>query len=107
MYLEYKRMTFVTSELVITIKPKGKETFGTSTLFLFNTLQKYYHKNMHSFPISVTIHHFRTLKHLLLASFPNHKFVFLAYCKVHPITGHEGPERGYRYSSTLSLRGCG
>jgi len=23
--------------------------------------------------------------------------------KVHPITGHEGPEREYRYSSTLSL----
>jgi hypothetical protein len=23
--------------------------------------------------------------------------------KVHPITGHEGPEVGYRYSSTLSL----
>ena len=25
------------------------------------------------------------------------------YCKVHPITGHEGPEVEYRYSSTLSL----
>jgi len=23
--------------------------------------------------------------------------------KIHPITGHKGPEREYRYSSTLSL----
>jgi hypothetical protein len=86
-------MAFVTSELVITTKPKGKEIFCTTTTSLFNrlhTLYTYYHKNMHIFPTSVTIRHFRTLQHVLLASFPYHKFVLLAYSKVLLITGHEG-----------------
>ena len=29
--------------------------------------------------------------------------VVIKHCKVHPVTGHEGPEVEYRYSSTLSL----
>jgi len=45
-----------------------------------------------------------TTQHYFLADQTFHELIKVKEtCKVHPITGHEGPEGEWRYSSTLSL----